>query len=190
MAQKSTEVDSNGKGGEVIPPTLFQSLLRKMSLDAEIDAAENRGNSATLATVERILTAETDEDIWNAGDLANIGGRNLVDVEMTVYDFAVKYGNRDDVESIFTDGTGRKYFLLVTAVVNSIPADDPQEFNRPPLELGQEIVFNTSAPDIVPKLYAFRDRERFPLECVIRALDLGGGKHYLRLKPVPKRAVR
>jgi hypothetical protein len=189
MVEKSTSVDQPVKGGQIQAPTPFSRFIRQLSLEAEIDSADNRGNTATLATVERILTAET-EDIWNAGDLANIGGRNLVDVEMTVTDFTVKYGTRDDVESVFVDNNGRKFFLLIQSTIIGIPTTDAQEFGRPPLEIGQEIVWNTSAPDIVPKLVAFRDRELFPLDCVIRALDLGSGKHYLRLKPVPKRAVR
>lgn len=190
MAEKATSVDTPGKAGQIQSPTAFSRLVRQLSLEAEIDSAESKGNASTIQTVERILTAENDEDIWNAGDLANIGGRNLVDVEMTVTDFTVKYGNRDDVESVFMDDNGRKFFLLVQAAIIGIPSTDAQEFGRPPLEIGQEIVWNTSAPDIVPKLVAFRDRNKFPLDCVIRALDLGGGRHYLRLKPVPKRAMR
>lgn len=190
MADKATSGDMAAKTGTVTNPTAFQRLIRQISLEAEIDSAESKGSAATIATVERIMNAENDDDIWNAGDLANIGGRNLVDVEMTVTDFTVRYGNRDDVESVFTDQNGRKFYLLVTSTIIGIPATDPSEFGRPPLAIGDEIVWNTSAPDIVPKLVSFRDRNKFPLDCVIRALDLGGGKHYLRLKPVPKRAVR
>lgn len=189
MADTSKQMDQSVKDGTVKTPTVFDRFISQLSMTAEIDAAENTGNAATLSTVERILSAEGD-DIWNAGDLANIGGRNLVDVEMTVTGYTVRIGNRDDVESIFTDRNGRKMYLLISSTVIGIPATDPQEFGRPPLEIGQEIVWNTSAPDVVPKLVAFYNRDKFPLDCVIRALDLGGGKHYLRLKPVPKRAVR
>jgi hypothetical protein len=189
MAQNANSPETRAKEGTVQQQTPFTRLIRQLSLEAEIDAADNSGNASTIATIDRIMSAENDEDIWNAGDLANIGGRNLVDVEMQVTDFLVKYGNRDDVESVFM-ADGRKFFLLIKSTIIGIPSTDAQEFNRPPLEIGQEIVWNTSAPDIVPKLVAFRDRNKFPLDCVIRALDLGGGKHYLRLKPVPKRAVR
>lgn len=190
MADKATAGEMAEKSGKIQAPTPFQRLIRQISLEAEIDAADSKGSASTIATVERIMNAETDDDIWNAGDLANIGGRNLVDVEMQVTDFTVKYGNRDDVETVFTDGNGRQFFLLVASTIIGIPDSDPTEFARPPLAIGDEIVWNTSAPDIVPKLIQFRDRGRFPLDCVIRALNLGGGKHYLRLKPVPKRAVR
>lgn len=189
MPEKANSPETRVKEGAIQTPTPFSRLIRQLSLEAEIDSADSKGNASTIATIDRIMSAESDEDVWNAGDLANIGGRNLVDVEMQVTDFLVKYGNRDDVESVFMDN-GRKFFLLVTSTIIGVPASDAQEFNRPPLIIGDEIVWNTSAPDVVPKLVSFRDRNKFPLDCVIRALDLGGGKHYLRLKPVPKRAVR
>ncbi len=190
MAGKANSPETRVKEGVIQAPTPFSRLIRQISLEAEIDATDSTGNASTIATVERIMTAVTDEDVWNAGDLANIGGRNLVDVEMQVTDFLVKYGNREDVETVFRDDNGRQFFLLVSSNIIGIPESDGQEFGRPPLQIGDTIVWNTSAPDIVPKLVSFRDRNRFPLDCVIRALALGGGKHYLRLKPVPKRAVR
>ena len=189
MAGKASNDDISPKEGTVHSPTPFQRLVRQISLEAEIDAANSQGNAATIATIDRIMSAESDDDVWNAGDLANIGGRNLVDVEMQVTDFIVKSGTRDDVESVFSDGNGRKFYLLISSVITGIPATDPGDFSRPPLNIGDEIAWNTGAPDIVPKLVTFRDRGKFPLDCVIRALDLGGGKHYLRLKPVPKRAI-
>lgn len=190
MADKANSVETSAKSGEIQTPTPFHRLIRQLSLEAEIDSADSKGSASTISTVERIMSAASDDDVWNAGDLANIGGRNLVDVEMQVVDFIVKYGNRDDVESVFMDNNGRKLFLLVSSTIIGLPDADPTEFGRPPLSIGDTIVWNTSAPDIVPKLVSFRDRNRFPLDCVIRALDLGGGKHYLRLKPVPKRAMR
>lgn len=189
MPDTSKGIDKSEKGGTVIPQTPFSRFIRQMSMTAEIDATENTGNSAAISTVERILSAN-DDDIWNAGDLTNIGGRNLVDVEMELTGYSVRLGNRDDVESIFTDDNGRKMYILVQSTIIGIPTTDAQQFGRPPLEIGQEIVWNTSAPDIVPKIIALYDRNKFPVQCVIRALDLGGGKHYLRLKPIPKRAVR
>lgn len=191
MANSSKSPQPTQAAAQIISPTPFSRLITKMAYEAEIDQSENRGNSATLNTINRIMDDSlTDDEIWNAGDLINIGGRNLVDVEQTVLDFTVKYGARDDIESIFVDSEERKFYLLVRSTIDGIPESDPSEFTRPPLEIGQELIWNTSAPDILPKLYQFRDRGKFPLACVIRALDLGGGKHYLRLKPVPKRAVR
>lgn len=169
--------EATGKIMELRP---FHRLMQQMSLEAEIDQAETSEYGGTEATIDRIMSASEDE-IWDAGDLANIGGRNLVDVEQTVYDFTVRWssGNTtpdgEQIESKFRDGNGRGMYLLVRS-------------KR--LDNGEEIVWNTSAPDIVPKLIRFRDLGNFPLSCVIRGTDLGGGRTYLRLKPVPKRVVQ
>jgi hypothetical protein len=191
MAKSSNSAVDQVMEGAIKPPTPFTRLLKQMELEGEVDAAENKGSSATIQTVDRIMDDElSDDEIWSAGDLANIGGRNLVDVEQTVIDFIVKAGQREDIDSVFVNSEGKKFYLLIRSVIDGIPESDPTEFMRPPLEIGQEIYWNTSAPDVVPKLFQFRNRDRFPLPCVIRALDLGSGKHYLRLKPVPKRATR
>lgn len=181
MVDESKQVTPK-TGTVVAGPRPFDRFVGQMSMEAEIDMAEADANSGTTAaTVERILAAETEEEIWNAGDLVNIGGRDIADVEITVTGFATRYsaGNQtpsgEEIQSKFMDANGRGMYLLVTAYR---------------MEDGVEFVFNTSAPDIVPKLIRFRDMGKFPLNCVIRARELGGGKKYLLLKPVPKRAVK
>jgi hypothetical protein len=163
-------------------PSAFKAFLTKMEMTAEIDAADTENSPGTVtSTVERIVTAQTEEEMWDAGDLANIGGRNMVDIEQQVRSFQVKYstGNTspsgEEIQSAFRDSQGRGMYLLVEAVK---------------LETGEELVWNTSAPDIVSKLMWLQEHNRLPADVVIRGIDLGGGKTYLRLKPVPKRAIR
>lgn len=161
----------------------FDRFVTQLGFEAEIDSnSEEASSGTTAATVERILSAETEEEIWNAGDLVNVGGRDLADVEITINSFTVRWsqGNTtpsgEEIQSKFVDpNTGRGMYFLIAATR---------------METGEDVIFNTSAPDIVPKLIRFRDMGKLPLDCVIRARELGGGRKYLLLKPVPKRAVK
>lgn len=178
MAGKSNSEIDRTISGEVMEHAMFQRLLRDLSSRAEIDATESRGDQATIATVEAILAAAESGDetaIWEAGEFVNVGGRDLADIEQEVISFTVKFGNRDDVESVFMDTEGRKFFLLITS-------------RR--LDTGEEFIWNTSAPDIVAKLIAFDRVGKLPLQCKIVAIPLGGGRTFLRLKPVPRRVTR
>jgi hypothetical protein len=153
--------------------------MQKMSMTADIDSAESSGS--TENTVEKIILAETEEEMWEADELGLIGGRDLVDKEMSVRSFLIRYSTSrtapdgEAIQSAFVDNQGRGMYLLVTSTL---------------LENGEEIVWNTSAPAIVSKLVWLHENSKLPMECVIRGKDLGAGKTYLSLKPVPKRAVR
>lgn len=177
MAGKSNSDLESVRTGEIMPHSMFARLVRDLSSRAEIDAAESRGDEVTITAVEKILSAaETGDEtaIWEAGEFLNIGGRDLVDIEMEIVSFTVKFGNRDDIDSVFVDANDRKFFLLLTSVR---------------LDNGEEIIWNTSAPDILAKVIAFERAGKLPLRCKITAIPLGGGKTFLRLKPVPKRVV-
>lgn len=161
-----------------VAPRAFQRLVQQMSLTADIDSAEQSGN--TENTVEKIVTAESEADMWEADELGLIGGRNIVDVEMRVLSYLIRFSNSrtspsgEEIKSAFIDQQGRGMYLLVTSIK---------------LETGEEFVWNTSAPAVVSKLIWLYEHGRLPMECVIRGKDLGGGQTYLSLKPVPKRAV-
>lgn len=170
---KSQDIDA------INPPRAFQRLLQQMSMTAEIDAAEQSGS--TQNTVEKIITAESEADMWEADELGNLGGRDLIDVEQRVDSYLVRYSNNsvgpdgEEIQSVFTDAEGRGMYLLVSSVR---------------LENGEEFVWNTSAPSIVSKLIWLYENNRLPCECVIRGKKLSATKTYLSLKPIPKRAVK
>lgn len=159
---------------DVQTPTAFQRLVREMSLAADIED-ESNDSSVAINMVERILTTDDESEMWAADDLVQIGGRDLRDVEQRIMDVSIKFSNRDDITTPFKDENGRKMFLLVRAVK---------------LENGEEIVWNTGAPSLVAKLMWLIDHGKLPAEVVIKGVDLGSGQAFLKLKPVPRRAVQ
>lgn len=172
------------KGQDIaVPPRAFTRFLQQMSMTADVDSTEESTGS-TESTVEKIVTAETEAEMWDADELGLIGGRNIVDVEMCVNSFLVRYSRKENnttehgevMKSAFVDpSTKRGMYLLV-------------ESTR--LDNGEEFTWNTSAPSVLSKLFWLHQNSRLPCECVIRGKDLGGGQMYLTLKPVPKRAVQ
>lgn len=169
MAQKS-----NPPAVVAQTPPGFIQLLNRMALEATQE--DDTFPSPMVDGVVKILTAETEEEMWNADDLAQTGGRDLADVEQILLAYAVKWSTNPDIGSAFIDpDTGRRMYLLVRSAR---------------IETGDEFVWNTSAPLLVGKILWLADRDKLPANVVIRARDLGGGQQVLRLKPIPKRAIQ
>jgi hypothetical protein len=183
MARTSSSdpVNANEQTGEVAELRPFQRLLRLMSGRAELEQGDLAFDDSQL---NDILATETMDDMWKAGNRLPIGGRDLAGVEQEVNDFVVKFSRRGDVATKFTTADGKRMYLLITSTRIS------ESQQRPDIVLGQEFQWNTSAPDIVVRLFQAQRLGALPLECVISAIDLGEGQAVLKLTPVPKRSVR
>jgi hypothetical protein len=156
-------------------PQWFRELLGRM----EIEATEEDPSflSPMITSMQKILTAESEEDMWEADELDQTGGRDLGDIEQRILAYQIKYSMAmdSDIKSAFIDSKGRGMYLLVRSAR---------------LDNGEEFVWNTSAPLIVGKILWLADRSKLPHECVIREVPLGGGRKVIKLKPVPRRAVQ
>jgi hypothetical protein len=156
---------------EAKAPAAFRRMLDQMELEAV--QGDEEFTSPMVTGIVSILEAESTEEMWEADELDQTGGRDLVDVEQIIYAYTVKFSNNPTIESVFRDSQNRRMYLLIRSAR---------------LETGEEFVWNTSAPLLVGKILWLANREMFPVECVIRGTDLGGGQAVLKLKPIPKRA--
>jgi len=164
----SPEVPSNTQASAP-----FRAFLQRMEIEASLDT--EGVNQLFIDGVTKILSAETEEEMWDADDLLQTGGRDLADVEQTIYSYEIKKSRNPDIKSAFKAEDGRYMFLLIRAGK---------------MEDGTEFTWNTSAPYVVAKVLWLADHDRLPYDCVIKATDLGAGQAVLKLKPVPKRATR
>lgn len=175
MADKRA-VPEKPMDGKVIARTPFGDLLNEMAMRADIDAQDSSINETTL---NKVLTAETPEEFWDADEKSVVNAQDMIGKEMLVRTFHVRRGKADDpskpMENVYRDSSGVGLYLDVDCVL---------------LENGEEIVFNTSAKFLVAKFIQAERLGMFPLECVIQGIDLGGGQTVLKLRPVPKRAVQ
>jgi hypothetical protein len=173
---------SESKSGMTVSaPKPFEILVRRMADLASLD--ENEG--VNVDRLEKMLEAESLEEIWQSGEQDSNNSRNLAGVEMEIDNFEVKYSRgQSDIKTPFTTADGKKMYLLVAAT--RISASE----KRPDIAIGDRIEFNTSAPDLVLKLWQLRTKGLLPVECFIESIDLGGGQAVNKLRPVPKRATR
>lgn len=151
-------------------PPAFIQLLGQMEMEAT--AEEDDFGSPMVTGMVKILSAETEEEMWDADELDQTGGRDLADVEQTLMAYTIKYSTNPTISSVFKDSQGRGMYLLIRSAR---------------LDNGEVFVWNTSAPLLVGKIMWLANREMLPYSCVIRARDLGGGQALLKLKKIPQR---
>jgi len=144
---------------------------------AEVESAEVDGQEIAASIAEKILNAETVDDIFAISESGMPGGRDLVGVEQRIHYFTVRQGKDSDIKNDLVGGT----FLVVHATK---------------LSDGSELIWDTSATQLVAQLVALERKHAiaeqskgkpvFPIDVMI--VDVGG-KGALALRPVAKRAV-
>lgn len=198
MASKaqSGDVDQTVTSGTVAKPSPFDSLLRMMEMEATA-AAEN--NTFSGDDLVGILSAESDDDIWDADERGPLNAQDIAGCEIEIIGVTVKWSRGDsDIATPFQvrdeHGTTKKMYLIVSAVRISDSGDNRSTMRLP--DIGEVFEFNTSARFVVAKIMQFYRLGRIDadthstLECMVRATDLGSGQAVLKLRPLPKRAQR
>jgi hypothetical protein len=196
MAQTRKEHEIAATADQAKPPTPFERMIHSMARIAELEKQE-----AAVSTDQdnAILSAETIEEMWDADERGPLGGRDLADCELAILNIGLKYSRSNtapdgsEIKTKFRTSDGRILYLMVDAVRTS-DAGEKKTIRLP--KVGETFQFNTSAPSLVEKLWWLHQHGMIdPLqgkmvECVIKAIDLGGGQAVLKLRPAPRRAQR
>src|ERR1700675_84182 len=80
MSDQEIETAGNGSVVATRPHEQFTEYLARR---AEVDG-EGRGFEVAANQVDKILVAETEEDIWNADEGGTFNGQDMMDVEIQV----------------------------------------------------------------------------------------------------------
>lgn len=150
------------------PHEQFRAYLQRRAEDSD----GVRGYEIAQQQMDKILTAESDQDVWDADEGGTIAGNDFCDVEFRIHGFDIATSD-DEFESV----------LNVYALIRGTLL---QEWNGEPV--GAEVLVNTGAPLIVTKLRMLELREMLPADVVIRGTKAKKGT-VLKLRPVPKRAA-
>jgi hypothetical protein len=164
--------------------TPVQRMIRTMEMEATADAETATGDNADL---NALLSAESDEDLWDADERPPLNAQHLAGCDVEILDVRVKYSRgNSDMGSTFVTSEGKKMYLLVTAVRLS----DPETKTAVQLpKIGEEFEFNTSARYLTTKLFQFYLRGKInrdngtTLTAFIRATGLEEGQAVLKLRP-------
>lgn len=152
--------------GTVIAVKPHQRFVESLLRQAE-DNEGIHGKEVSLNQVDRILTAETETEIWDADEGGTVSGQDMVDIELEIQDFVVlKSGDEYDA----TLGV----YVNITAIR---------------LDTAETVIINTGADKIVTKLAVFKARGMLPIGGVIRGVKTANGT-MLKLRPLPPRALR
>lgn len=184
--------DEDASEGTVIRATPFQLMLRAMEMDATADVENAKFTGDNL---NALLTAESEDEIWDADERGPLNFQHLADCEIAITDVQVKYsrGNNSEIESPFITQDGRKMYLLVNAYRLSDAGE--KAWLRLPA-VGEMFQANTSAQFVTTKIWAFYSKGYINpdtgkvLETVVKEIDLGDNQAVIKLRPMPRRVVR
>ena len=152
MPKQSQDIEPSAKNGEVSGPRPFGRLIRKMAEMATTE--EVLGSNSGTEDIDRILTAEDEEAMWDSDELAKWNATKLSGCDLQTLGFEVKFGDATsdtDIRTVFVDPeSGKQIFLLIRSFrING--SGNTKEYNLPPV--GEVFTWNTSARAIVPKLF-------------------------------------
>lgn len=148
-------------------PTIkpHERFLASLKRRAEVEGAR-LGQDVSQSQMDKILTAETEQEIWDADEGGTFSGQDMEDVELEIQSFTVA-------------PSSEQYDASLGVYIN---------IKATRLDTGEEVIINTGADKIITKLAVFEAKGMLPILAVIKGIPTPNGK-MLKLRPVPRRAV-
>ena len=184
MPKQSQDIETTASNGTVSKSSPFQRLRRRMAEMAVLESAESRVSGEDI---NAILEAESEEEMWDADELSVYNAQKLSGCDLQITGFEVRFstGNDEEIQTPFQDDKGRQMYLLVHAF-RITGKTEKRDVVLPPV--GQEFIWNTSARNIVAKLFWMLDHGWFdpgaekPVRVHIKGTPLSGGRSVEKLK--------
>ena len=183
-SQAAQEVETAPANGTVTGPSPFQRLRKRMAEMAVLDTSER---AVSGEDINAILTAETEEEMWDSDELGVYNAQKISGCDIQILGFEVRFsdGSNEEIKTPFVDDRGRQMYLLVQSF-RITKATEKKDVVLP--EIGQEFTWNTSARNIVGKLFWMLDHGWFdtdatkPVRTHIKGTPLSGGRSVEKLK--------
>lgn len=176
--------------GTVTTQSPFQKLVRRMSEMAVMDAANSRTSGEDI---NAILLAEDENAMWDADELDVYNAQKLSGTDLQVTFFEVRFGDSTgDIVTPFTNADGKQMYLLVHAFRITDARGEDKTVNLP--DVGTEFTWNTSARNIVGKLFwmldhGWFDKDHAPVRFHMKGTKLTGGRSVEKIKPFIGKAL-
>jgi hypothetical protein len=168
----SADVEQSAQSGTVEGPRPYERFVA--SLQRRAQEQTDRGHfELTANQMDKILTAETDEEIWDADEGGLIALKDLVGAELRITEFHEEKSTDPEMDN------GLGVFIVGTATLLNDACGTP----------GEEIQFNSGVATVITKLESFRSRGTWPLETLVTGVKSKKGE-MVRLRPVPRRVTK
>lgn len=161
--------DLQAKDGNAVALRPHERFVKNLQ---ERAAENNRSMEVTAKQVNKILSAETEADIWDADEGGTVSGQDFTDVEIEIRGYEIAPSD-DQYESLFD----------VYVNIDAVTLQEAKGYG-----IGEAVIINTGAPLVITKLEMFRARDMFPVQAVIKGTVAKKGT-VLKLRPVPKRST-
>jgi hypothetical protein len=152
--------------GTAIAPRAHEQFVEYLARRAEQDGS-TRSFDVAANQMDKLLTAETEQEIWDADEGGTFSAQDMTDIELRIRGYKVAVSS-DEYDSPLG------HYILIDAVR---------------LDTGDEVIVNTGAALIITKLRMLESRDLLPVEAVIRGTKAAKGT-VLKLKQIPARAVQ
>jgi hypothetical protein len=161
MAQDVQPVE--GKAIEIRPYERFVKNLQTRAAESD----RNRSFDVAASQMDKILTAETEEEFWDADEGGTVSGKDFTDIAIQINGYEIARSD-DKYESD----------LGVYVNINATLLQNAKGYKT-----GEQVIINTGASLVVTKLEAARARDMFPIKCFIKGTEAKNGT-VLKLRPV------
>jgi hypothetical protein len=148
--------------------TFHQRMIERAGLD------NNRAEEVMSAQGERILSATTVDEIWDADAAGTVQCRDVPGTIWQITGFEPVVSRRTDLDN------ARGYYVNMTATYLGGPRDVAA---ANALVIGQEYALQTGADLIVYKLAMFEAAKAFPIKAMIHEITTAKGKLLKLVRP-------
>jgi hypothetical protein len=140
----------------------------------------DRGAEVMASQGEKILSATTVDEIWDADTGGTIQGRDVPETMWRIHSFEPVTSNRTDLDN------ARGYYASMDATYLGGPRDVATANG---LVIGQQYALQTGADLVLYKLAMFEAADAFPIDVMIHEIKTASGNTLLRLVRPPDMAV-
>lgn len=171
----SNDVAGNAKTGEIQGMRPWEKFGHYLQQRAQTEK-ESVGIELTGNALDKILTATTEEEIWDADEMGLVALKDLVGAEVEFRSLKILPSSNEEMASVLEVYAISEICMLT-------------EFRALQLNPGDVINVNTGVPTVLAKLRAFEAKGLWPVRAMIQGIPSANGT-MVRLRPIPKRSVQ
>lgn len=173
-------VEKTAQEGSAITPRIADSFAEWLKELAENnEGSKERSYEIAAGQLDKILTAESAEDIMSADEGGTHQGKDMIDFEMEV----------DPIDWPTAVMKSSEEFDTPLGVYIQIHGSALMDFPSENITVGEQVTVSTGAPLVIGKLRALSANGHLPMPVKFLGIKAPRGT-VLKLGSVPKRAVR